>query len=226
MSQRKFTGLNTLLLITCTVSSSVVFAAENGGPSITGNVSAVSTYVWRGLPRTVDAALQGGIDLKTAEGIHGGAWTSNVATGSELDLTVGYAGASRGISYDVGLMIYSFPQYEETSSGDYNFNEVYFSIGKDFLNARLSASPDAGNYIEINALFDKVISDWDLNLHFGSYDVDKDFEGLGYVGGENYNDYSASLGTRVDGIDLSFTLSDTSIDHDTYRTIIKVAKNF
>lgn len=226
MSQWKTTGINVLLLFTCVVSSSAVFAAEEGSSSITGNVSAVSTYVWRGLPQTVDAALQGGIDLTTAEGIHGGAWTSNVAGGSELDLTVGYGGTSRGISYDVGLMIYTFPQYEETFSGDYNFNEVYFSLGKDFLNARLSVSPDAGNYIEINAVFDRVISNWDLGLHFGSYDVDKDFEGLAYAGGDNYNDYSVSMGTKMDGLDLSFTLSDTSISDDSYRTIIKLGKNF
>lgn len=224
MNHYKLTALITPLLVASAISPA--FAAENAGSAISGNVSAVSTYVWRGLPQTVDAALQGGIDLTTAEGIHGGVWTSNVAGGSELDLTVGYAGQTKGISYDVGIMVYTFPQYEEAFTGDYNFNELYFSISKDFLNARLSTSADAGNYIEINANFDKVVSNWDLGLHFGSYDVDQDFEGLAYTGGEDYNDYSVSLGTKVDGLNLSFTLSDTNIDNDTYRTIIKLGKDF
>lgn len=224
MNQWKQSGLTALLLFTCSISP--VIAADKGGSELSANVAAVSTYVWRGIPQTVDAALQGGIDYSTAEGIHAGAWTSNVATGSELDFTVGYAGEARGIGYDVGLMIYNFPQYEEQLTGDYNFNELYVNISKDFLNARFSTSANAGNYIEVNATFEKVVSNWDLGLHFGSYDVDEDFEGLAYTGGENYNDYSASLGTKIDGMDLSFTLSDTSIDNDTYRTVIKVSKNF
>jgi uncharacterized protein (TIGR02001 family) len=227
MKHYKLTGLITTLLVASAISPA--FAAENTGSAINGNVSAVSTYVWRGQPRTVDAALQGGINISTTEGIHGGAWTSNVSygvAGSELDFTLGYAGAAKGISYDVGVMVYTFPQHEEALSGDYNFNEIFFSISKDFLNARLSSSADAGNYIEINANFDKVVSNWDLGLHFGSYDVDQDFEGLAYAGGEDYNDYSVSLGTKLDGLDLSFTLSDTNIDNDTYRTIIKLGKDF
>lgn len=224
MNQGKYTGLITLLLITC--ATSPVFAADKGGSTITGNISAVSTYVWRGLPQTVDAALQGGVDYSSAEGIHAGAWTSNVATGSELDFTVGFAGDAKGIGFDVGLMVYNFPQYEEALPGDYNFNEVYFGISKDFISARFSTSADAGNYIEINANFPKVVSNWDLGLHFGSYDVDDTFEGLAYAGGDNFNDYNVSLGTKIDGLGVSFTLSDTSIDNDTYRTIVKVSKDF
>lgn len=224
MSQWKQSGLAALLLFTCAISP--VIAAEKGGSELSANVAAVSTYVWRGIPQTVDAALQGGVNYSTAEGIHAGAWTSNVATGSELDFTVGFAGKARDIGFDVGIIIYNFPQYEEQLTGDYNFNELYGEISKDFISARFSTSANAGNYIEVNAMFEKVISNWDLALHFGSYDVDEDFEGLAYAGGDNYNDYSVSLGTKVDGMDLSFTLSDTSIDDDTYRTVIKVSKNF
>jgi len=216
----------TLLLSFCIFNTS--YAAENSGSTINGNVSAVSTYVWRGLPQTVDAALQGGVDYSTAQGIHAGLWTSNVALGSELDFTVGYSGSVSGFGFDVGLLIYNFPQYEEAAGPgeEYNFNEIYVSVTKDFLNARFSSSADAGNYIEINANFDKVISNWDLGLHFGSYDVDNSFAGLAYTGGDNYNDYSVSLGTTVDGVGISFTLSDTSITDDTYRTIVKVSKDF
>lgn len=217
-----------ILLSLALLLTSPTYAAEKSNSELSANVTAVSTYVWRGLPQTVDAALQGGIDYSSAEGIHAGLWTSNVALGSELDITVGYSGAVKGFGFDVGLIIYNFPQYEEAAgpNEEYNFNEIYVGVSKDFLSARFSTSADAGNYIEVNANFDKVVSNWDLGLHFGSYDVDDSFEGLAYTGGDNYNDYNVSFGTTIDGVGLSFILSDTSIDNDTYRTIVQVSKSF
>lgn len=226
MKPLKPSVLAVLLLSICAINP--VFAADNNGSALSANVAAVSTYVWRGLP-AADAALQGGIDYSSDQGIHAGAWTSNVYGGSELDITVGYAGSIKGFGFDAGLIIYNFPQYEEAAgpNQEFNFNEIYVSVSKDFLNARFSTSADAGNYIEINANFDKIVAGWDLGLHFGSYDVDDNFYGVASAtNGDNYNDYSVSLGTNVSGLDLSFTLSDTSITDDTYRTIIKVSKDF
>lgn len=219
----KQAGLATLMVLTGT--SSLAIAAEKSGGAITGNIAATSTYVWRGLPQTIDAALQGGIDYSTSEGLHIGAWTSNVAAGSELDVTVGFAGAAKGFSYDVGLIIYTYPQYEAAAgpNEDYNFNELYASISKDMLNARFSTSSEAGSYIEVNANFEGVAAGMDLGLHFGSYDVDVDFAGLP---GEDYNDYNVSLGTDVNGFGVSFTLSDTNLTDDSYRTFITVSKDF
>ncbi len=218
------------ILITLTGTSTMAVAAEKSGGAITGNIAATSTYVWRGLPQTIDAALQGGIDYSTSEGLHIGAWTSNVAAGSELDVTVGFAGAAKGFSYDVGLIVYTYPQYEAAAgpNEDYNFNELYASISKDMLNARFSTSSEAGSYIEINANFEGAAAGMDLGLHFGSYDVDKDFAGLFLAtgGGKDYNDYNVSLATKVNGFGVSFTLSDTNITDDSYRTFITVSKDF
>ena len=217
-----------VILITLTGTSTMTFAADKNGGTLSGNITATSTYVWRGLPQTVDAALQGGIDYSIPFGsmpfgLHVGAWTSNVANGSELDVTVGFAGEGKGFSYDAGLIVYNYPQYEENLPGDYNFNELYASISKDMLSARFSASAEAGNYIEINANFEKLAAGLDLGLHFGSYDVDKDFDGLP---GEDYSDYNVSLTTHVNDFGVSFILSDTSLDNDSYRTIITVSKDF
>jgi uncharacterized protein (TIGR02001 family) len=223
---RKQTGLAALIILTGT--STITVAAEKSSAAISGNITAASTYVWRGLPQTFDAALQGGLDYSTSEGIHAGVWTSNVVGGSELDVTVGFAGKTKGISYDVGLIVYTFPQYEAFAgpNEDYNFNELYASISKDMLNARFSTSSEAGSYIEVNANFAKMAAGLDLGLHFGSYDVDPDFAGLGYTGGDDYNDYNVSLGTSVSGFGVVFTLSDTNITDDSYRTFITVSKNF
>ena len=201
----------------------MAFAAEKSG-AVSGNITAASTYVWRGLA-LADAALQGGLDYSTPQGLHAGVWTSNVYGGSELDVTVGFAGKTKGIGFDVGLIVYTYPQAEATAGAgqDYNFNELYASISKDMLNARFSTSSEAGSYIEINANFEKAIAGLDLGLHFGSYDVDEDFDGLP---GEDYNDYNVSLGTNISGFGVSFTLSDTNLTDDSYRTFITVSKHF
>ena len=223
----KQTGLAILIMLTG--ASTIAIAAEKSGGTISGNIAATSTYVWRGLPKTFDAALQGGIDYSTSEGIHAGVWTSNVSTagmpGSELDVTVGFAGAAKGFSYDVGLIAYTYPQYEAAAGPgqEYNFNELYASISKDMLNARFSTSSEAGSYIEVNANFEEISKGLDLGLHFGSYDVDVDFDGLP---GEDYNDYNVSLGTSLNGFGVSLTLSDTNLTNDSYRTYITVSKDF
>jgi len=221
----KQTGLAVLIILTGT--STVAFAAEKSG-AVSGNITATSTYVWRGLPQTYDTALQGGLDYSTPQGLHGGVWTSNVAEGSELDVTIGFAGETKGIGFDVGLIVYTFPQYEAAagSGQEFNFNELYASISKDMLNARFSTSSEAGSYIEVNANFEKAVAGLDLGLHFGSYDVDADFDGLSYTGGDDYNDYNVSLGTTVSGFGVTFTLSDTNITDDSYRTFITVSKHF
>ena len=219
MNQWKLACLATLIALSGT--STTAIAAGK----MSGNIAATSTYVWRGLALTADAAMQGGFDYSTSEGIHAGVWTSTVFGGSELDFTVGFAGKAKNIDYDVGLIVYTYPQYEATAGAneDYNFNELYASISLDMLNAGLFHSPEAGTYIEVNATFEKIAAGMDLGLHFGSYDVDPDFTGLP---GDDYNDYNVSLATKVNGFGVSFTLSDTDITDDSYRTFITASKDF
>ena len=218
------------LIFLCSATSTITMAAEkSSAPTLSGNITATSTYLWRGVPQTLDAALQGGIDYSLPVGFHVGAWTSNVSapnqSGSELDVTVGFGGDVKGLSYDAGLIVYMYPQYEASAppGKDYNFNEFYAGITKDMLTARFFTSIDAGNYIEVNANFEELVASWNLGLHFGSYDVDKDYYG---PSSEDYVDYSVSLGKKINGLDVSFTLSDTNLDDDAFRTIITVSKAF
>lgn len=216
----------TALILLAGIPTQVMAAEQNNSATLSANLAATSTYVWRGLAQTLDAALQGGLDYTTAEGPHASLWTSTVSGGSELDVTLGFAGvATKGIHYDVGLILYMYPQYEAAASPgqDYNFNEIYAEISKDMLSARFSTSPDTGNYLEVNANFANFAASWDLGVHFGAYDVDTGYTALP---GEDYNDYNVSLGNTVDGFDLTFTLSDTDLADDSYRTIITLGKSF
>lgn len=224
MNQTKQSALVALALL-AGVSTSVVAAEQAGGATLSGNIAATSTYVWRGLPQTIDAALQGGVDYATAEGLHAGVWTSNVAGGSEMDISVGFAGNAKGFGYDVGLILYMFPQWEAAAGPgeEYDFNEFYASISKDVVSASFYTSSKAGDYLEVNADFEKVIGNWDLGLHLGTYEVDVDYSGLP---GEDYKDYSVSLATNKNGLEMSIALSDTDLTDDSYRTIITVSKSF
>jgi uncharacterized protein (TIGR02001 family) len=225
MNKGKQSVFFALAFFLCT-SNNTFAAGKTATSTLSGNLSATSTYVWRGLPQTHDAAIQGGLDYARSNGPHAGLWTSNVKDGSELDITLGFAGsAPKGIQYDIGFMLYMYPQYEAAANPgeDYNFNEIYAEISKDMLSARFSTSPDAGDYLEVNANIEKLIADWDLGLHFGSYNVDTGFSGLP---GKDYNDYNVSLGKRLNDFDLRFTLSDTNLPDDSYRTIITVGRDF
>lgn len=223
MQRSKQAALAALAILSST--SVGALAAEQGGATLSGNIAATSTYVWRGLPQTLDAALQGGVDYATKEGLHAGVWTSNVAGGSELDVTFGFGGSAKGFGYDVGIVLYMFPQWEATAgpNEEYDFNELYASVSKDMFNVKFSTSTNAGDYLEFNADFEKVIGNWDLGLHLGAYEVDVDYSGLP---NDDYKDYSVSLGTEMNGLDVSFALSDTDLTDDSYRTIITIGKNF
>jgi uncharacterized protein (TIGR02001 family) len=228
MQRNKQAALAALAILSSTAVGAVA-AEQDNGATLSGNLAATSTYVWRGRPQTVDTALQGGVDYKTKEGLHAGAWTSSTITGgevgSELDFTVGFAGNASGFGYDVGLILYMFPQAEAAAGPgeDYDFNELYASISKDQFSLAFYTSSDAGDYLDFNANFEKVIGKWDLGLHLGSYSVDNDYWG---PLADDYKDYSVSLGTTINGLDVSFALSDTDLTDDSYRTIITIGKNF
>lgn len=91
-------------------------AAALADPGFTGNVSATSDYVFRGLSQTWgDPALQGGVDYNAGR-FHAGAWTSNVSRNSypggglEVDLYADAAFWQHGDwSARAGLYAYLYP---------------------------------------------------------------------------------------------------------------------
>lgn len=96
-------------------------AAPASPHTFTGNVAAVSNYVFRGISQTSgDPAIQGGFDYSHASGFYAGTWASNVswvtdniATASnsmELDLYAGYKGSlPADFGYDLGVLTYVYP---------------------------------------------------------------------------------------------------------------------
>lgn len=55
-------------------------AAPKSPHTVTGNISVVSQYIFRGLSQTNgDPALQGGVDYSHASGLYAGTWLSNIS---------------------------------------------------------------------------------------------------------------------------------------------------
>lgn len=213
------------VFILTTAMTTTAFAQGDQGTTLTGNLSATSTYIWRGLPQTVDAALQGGMQVDTGIGMYVGGWTSTVAGGSELDVYGGYKGKAGVLNYDAGGILYIYPN--APTGSDYNFFEIYGDISRDFYGAKLSISPDAGVYVEGYATI--PIEQWNLGLHLGRYNIDDTYDGFKDAGiTDNYFDFKIGMSKDVGGYNVEFALTDTNLSGPLgdYRTSINVSKSF
>lgn len=202
--------------------------------SMSGNVSATSTYIWRGLAQTTDAAVQGGIQADFPQNIYAGAWTSTVDAGgkggSEVDLYGGYKGKADLFGYDAGAIFYLYPNEYRRFNGqkaDLSFLELYVDLSRDFYGAKLSISSDAGTYLEGYATI--PLEAWNLGLHIGRYAIDKDYHGFIDSGiQKNYFDFKVGVSKDVGGFDVEFALTDNNLSGDIgeFRTAVTVSKGF
>ena len=191
-------------------------------------VTATSTYLWRGIDLSADAALQGQLTFMDPTGIHAEFFGSNVFGGSELQVAAGYRGTADLFQYDAGGRFYYLPQYNSS-----NFAELYFGVTRDSLGARISFSPDAGTYLE-GFLSLPAFDKWNIDLHMGHFAVDEN-DGGATIPLEAYTDFSAALSSIIDGMRFEFKLSGTTLDEgeakmgrntDNFRTVISLSKKF
>jgi len=123
--------------------------------AVNADVGVTSNYVWRGTTQTNDgAAIQGGVNASGDNGLYGSVWASNIETfygdtGSEVDLTVGFAndiGDSR-FGYDVGYTYYAYPQSDNADFGEV-FGRVNFGATETVMvsaGAAYTTNVEAGN---------------------------------------------------------------------------------
>ncbi len=165
-----------LLAVVLASASTVTLAADAPASphTVTGNLSFVSDYQYRGVSQTdEDPAIQGGFDYAHSSGMYAGVWGSNVEFGAanlELDVYGGYSGTSGDLGYNVGLLQYIYPDYD-----DANTTEVYGGI--TYKGFGLKASYSLSDYFDANDSDGTVY--WDasysytfannmaLGLHYG-----------------------------------------------------------
>ncbi|WP_373490489.1 TorF family putative porin [Parasphingorhabdus sp.] len=130
-----FAGLSAILLASTAAPAFAQDAAEEPSASaftISGNAAVTSDYRFRGVAQSGgDVAIQGGIDIGHESGFYIGTWGSsiNFAGGTEIDIYGGWSGEiASGISADVGLLYYFYPDAGGVGGGATDFFEPYASI--------------------------------------------------------------------------------------------------
>lgn len=138
------TSMKGLMALALLSASAPAFAQEEAPPSditVTGSVTLVSDYRFRGISQTdEDFAVQGGVTIAHSSGVYAAVWGSSiseyVAAGGdqEIDFSIGYSTeVAPGTVLDVGALYYYYPGAESIVPG-YNsdFLETYASVKHTF----------------------------------------------------------------------------------------------
>lgn len=236
--------LKYLVAAAATLASSTVFAGA------TGNVGAVSEYMFRGLSQNADdPSIQGGLDYAMDSGFYVGTWASNVewgAGGSELDLYGGYTTKFNDtFGIDVGVIGYIYPEKGEVDAyPDANTVEVYAGLlagpatfkayySPSYFGAKEPGGDDLANlYLLASGVFPLTDS---LNFT-GSvgYTASSDDAAGGFCPNvvscevtDKYFDYSLGLAKTLEGgFTASFAVVGTDLEDDKPSIVIGLKKSF
>ncbi len=185
-----------VLTLAVLASLSSVAMAEGSPHTLTGNLSFVSDYQFRGVSQTdEDLAIQGGFDYAHASGFYAGVWGSNIEwapANLELDIYGGYSGSAGDLGYNVGLLQYVYPDFDDANTTEMYGGVTYKGFG-------LKASYSLSDYFSANNSDGTVY--WDASY---TYTFDNQMAlGLhyGYTSGkgaqDDYADWKIGLNVPV-----------------------------
>jgi uncharacterized protein (TIGR02001 family) len=196
---------------------------------ISGNVSMLSDYAFRGVSQTDEQmALQGGLDYAHESGFYVGTWASNVDSSFfndpqdpqlEVDVYAGYGGElANGISYDLGILHYDYPGAKSSDTDELYISgsmagftvSLNYSDELAFLGSTESAWYLAAGY-EMT-----LAQDIGLAVHVGLSDGDAFDGGAGAAFNDSYVDWSIGVSKTVAGVDLGLTYVDSDADDANY----------
>jgi uncharacterized protein (TIGR02001 family) len=121
MTQNKFSRIAPFAVGTALLAGASLAQAE-----ITGNVSVVSQYIFRGGVEDSRTALQGGLDYAHESGFYLGTWYSTldysvepgVTNNNEIDVYAGYSGSAGDFGYDVAILYFYYTGSGEDTAAD------------------------------------------------------------------------------------------------------------
>jgi uncharacterized protein (TIGR02001 family) len=212
-----------LALAAGAATSGIAAAQQAPAPApspVTGNMTLVSEYRFRGIDQTFGKpAIQGGFDYSHASGVYLGNWNSNVNQGAgypggniEMDFYGGYKRAFGDFGLDVGAIYYYYPGTDasllgaanphstSTNSGTVHNTEVYIGGSWKWLSLKwfhalsdyfMLPDTDGTNYYDLSATYD-LGSGWGVNGHIGS------LKAHGYTE-LNYTDYKVGVTKDLSG---------------------------
>jgi uncharacterized protein (TIGR02001 family) len=210
-------------LAAATAIPTLALAQSSSPHSITGNMSIVSDYRFRGISQTfVQPAIQGGIDYSHKSGFYLGNWNSNVSGNSfvdgtiEMDVYGGFKFPVGPVTLDVGLLQYLYPG-AESAGVKYDTLEGYIGASWKWLTLKYSitlddyfgvANSDGSGYLDLGASFE-LAPKLMLVAHVGSQTVEN-ASALDYV------DYKIGVTYDLNGWVLGATYIDTDVSDATY----------
>jgi uncharacterized protein (TIGR02001 family) len=208
-------------------------------PAVTGNISIVSDYRFRGITQTFEKpAIQGGIDYANAQnGLYLGNWNSNVSQGAgfpggniEMDFYGGWKKAFGDLGLDVGFIYYYYPGTDSApglvgaptnnrtgavASGKVDNKEIYIGGTWKFLSLKFFDSID--DYFAVPG----TKNTYYLDLS-GNYDLGSGWGVVGHIGHLNlkdvndgsYTDWKLGVTKDLSGWVLGATYVDTNAKGD------------
>jgi uncharacterized protein (TIGR02001 family) len=189
------------------------------------SIAFVSEYRYRGLDQSQEnAAIQGSMDWSHEKGFYLGVWASNVnfvdTASAEFDIYAGVAREYYGITFDIGLLYYTYPSALDDLK--YDFLEYHFGISTECdllsLSAAVNYAPEfyAGSGNATYMSFDAglpLAHGVSLTGHAGyQWLTNAATYGVGNSDpSRDYADWSVGLGYTTNGFDLSITYVDTDL---------------
>jgi len=183
-------------------------AAQTPAPAspVTGNMSLVSEYRFRGIDQTFGKpALQGGFDYShSASGVYLGNWNSNVSEGAgypgsnlEMDFYGGWKKSFGDFGVDIGAIYYWYPG---TDNPKIDNKEIYLGGSWKMLSLKYFHSIDdyfgVANtknswYLDLGLTWD-LGSGWGLVGHYGMFEFKN-------VANGDYNDWKLGVTKDLGG---------------------------
>jgi uncharacterized protein (TIGR02001 family) len=135
-----------------TTSAAMAQSAPKSDWALSGNVSVVTDYRYRGISQSnLKPAIQGGFDLAHSSGFYVGNWNSsiswlsdasafyttesgasgagNVSSNIEMDFYAGYKGEiTKGVGYDIGALYYYYPGSYPSDFNKADTGEIYGAL--------------------------------------------------------------------------------------------------
>jgi len=234
------------------VCCAAVLASPAAMAGTTGNVGAVSSYLYRGVEQSLlsDAAVQGGFDWSSESGLYAGTWVSSTAfpgyngalISYETDFYGGYTFKAGDVGLDAGLLFYYYREDTALNTIEAYLGATFGKVsGKVFYTPEYFGATDAsgddvgGLYVTLSAAL--PLSDTlTFTPQIGSSSGDGPkvfFDGAatGTPDGE-YIDYSLTLTKALDaGMSFTFALVGTTLDNDTFgkddqKLVVGLKKTF
>lgn len=202
-----------------------LWAQHAPAATLSGNVSILSDYTFRGISQTQEeAAIQGGMDLSAARGFYAGVWGSNLNFGedigvgraqAEMDVYGGITPGLGGVDLDLGFTYYAYPGSEKDFKYGYLELGVGARRGLGPLGAGLSAkySPNffaaSGTGVYLGGQLSGALPSTPITLS-GSVGH-QSIEDNAAFGTPDYLDWSAGVSAGLYGLDLGATYVDTNL---------------